>query len=166
MPRPPMSPEACARSVMESVPHVMRFMRGRMRRHRAAALSVPQFRAMAFVDCHPRACLYHLADHLGVTRPTASVIVERLVQRGLLSRGTNPRERRRIALTLTAEGARQLAQARRATRSEIAKVLAPLPGEALDRIAEGLGLLHEAFGEEAALEPEEAPRPRRVAHRR
>ncbi len=165
MQRPPMAPEACARSVMESIPHVMRFMRSKMRRHRAAALSVPQFRAMAFVDGHPRACLYHLADHLGVTRPTASVIVERLVQRGLLARRTDPRERRRIALTLTPEGARQLEDARRATRSEIAKVLAPLPGEALDRIAEGLGLLHEAFREAAILEPEGTPRRRAAAHR-
>jgi DNA-binding MarR family transcriptional regulator len=160
-----MTPETCARSVMETVPQVMRLMRSMMRRHRAAVLSVPQFRAMAFVNRHPGACLYHLADHLGVTRPTASVIAERLVQRGLLARATDPRERRRIALSLTPEGERQLEQARHATRSEIAKVLAPLPAEALDRIARGLGLLSGAVRAVAGLESEEPRRRRTPAHR-
>ncbi len=165
MPHPPMTPEACARSVIETVPQVMRLMRSMMRRHRSAVLSVPQFRAMAFVSRHPGACLYHLADHLGVTRPTASVIAERLVQRGLLARDTDPRERRRIALTLTPEGERQLEQARHATRSDIAKILAPLPPEALDRVAQGLGLLSAAVREAAALESEEPRRRRTPAHR-
>jgi DNA-binding MarR family transcriptional regulator len=141
------TPDACARFVMETVPMVMRFIRAEMRRRGASVLSVPQFRALNFLHRNPGACLFNVADHLGVTRPTASVIVDRLVRRGLLLRVEDPRERRRILLTLTPEGTRLLEQARSATRSRIAGVLAPLPGATLRRIAEGASLLGRAFTE-------------------
>ena len=140
-----LTPDACARSVMETVPMVMRFIRTEIRRNRASVLSVPQLRALAFLDRNPGACLFHVADHLGVTRPTASVIVDRLVRRGLLLRSEDPRERRRLVLTLTPKGSRHLEQARRATRVWIADLLAPLPRPALRRIEEGINLLGLAF---------------------
>jgi DNA-binding MarR family transcriptional regulator len=142
-----MTPEECARAVMETVPMVMRFIRTEMRRHGASVLSVPQLRAMTFLHRNPGACLFNVADHLGVTRPTASVIVDRLVRRGLLVRTEDPRERRRIVLRLSPKGARHLDQARRATRLWMAGVLAPLPQARLRRITEGVSLLGGAFKE-------------------
>jgi DNA-binding MarR family transcriptional regulator len=141
------TPNACARTVMETVPMVMRFIRGEMRRQRAPLLSVPQFRALAFLHRSPGACLFAVADHLGVSRPTASTIIDRLVRRGLVARGVDPRERRRIILTLTDTGARHLQRARKATRSSMADVLGPFPRATLHRIAEGVSLLGEAFKE-------------------
>ena len=140
-----LTPDACAHTVMDTVPMVMRFIRAEMRRNRTSALSVPQLRALAFLDHHPGSCLSHVADHLGVTTPTASVIVDRLVRRGLLRRSEDPQERRRVVLALTARGRRQLEQARKATRKWIADVLASLPRPALRRIEEGLCLLGSAF---------------------
>ncbi len=139
------TPDTCARIVMESVPLVMRFIRSQMRHHSASLLSVPQFRALAFVDRNPGACLFHVADHLGVTRPTASVIVDRLVRRELLRRAQDPRERRRIVLTLTPQGTRLLEQARSATRAWMAGVLAPLSQETRSQIEKGVSLLGSAF---------------------
>lgn len=141
------TPDTCARAVMETVPMVMRFIRAEMRRHGASVLSVPQLRALAFLHRNPGACLFHVADHLGVTRPTASVIIDRLVRRGLLVRTEDARERRRVVLTLTPKGSRHLEQARSATRSWMVSVLAPLPGTRLRRIAEGVSLLGGAFKE-------------------
>lgn len=138
---PGMTPEACARAVMETVPMVMRCIRAEMRRHGAPLLSVPQFRALAFLDRNPGACLSRVADHLGVTTATASVIIDRLVRRGLLVRADDPRERRRLVLTLTPAGLEHLDQARSATRSWMAEVLAPLAPANLRRIAKGVNLL-------------------------
>jgi DNA-binding MarR family transcriptional regulator len=143
------TPDACARTVMEMVPMVMRFIRAGMRRNRASSLSVPQLRALAFLDHNPGSCLFHVADHLGVTTPTASVIVDRLVRRGLLRRSEDPQERRRLVLMLTGRGSRHLEQARRATRAWIADVLAPLPRPALHRMEEGIRLLGSAFKRES-----------------
>jgi len=147
MPTSRNTPDACARAVMETIPMVMRFIRREMRRHSVSLLSVPQFRALAFLHRNAGACLFHVADHLGVTRPTASVIVDRLVRRGLLARAEDPRERRRIALTLTPKGTRLLDEARSATRAWMAGVLAPLSRRTLGRIEEGVSLLELAFKE-------------------
>src|SRR5215510_2417726 len=102
----------CAGEIMETVPAVMRFLRTEMRHHGTPFLSVPQFRVLVFLYRHPGASLSSVAEHLGVTCPTASVLVDRLVRRGLVDRTTYPQERRRVALTLTATGARHLQQAR------------------------------------------------------
>ena len=126
---------------------VMRSIRREMRQSSASLLSVPQFRALAFVERNPRACLFHVADHLGVTRPTASVIVDRLVRRGLLRRTQDPRERRRVVLTITSPGSRLLERARKATRVWMAGILAPLSRGTRARIVQGMSLLGSAFRE-------------------
>jgi len=139
----------CAIEVMETVPLIMRFIRSQMRRQGALNLSVPQFRSLTFLNRHPGASLSDLAEHLGVTRPTASATVERLVQRGLINRADDPTERRRVALTLTANGEEHLQQARELARSSVASVLAELSEAKLIEISQGLALLGEAFKEEA-----------------
>jgi DNA-binding MarR family transcriptional regulator len=139
--------ESCARGVMETVPLVMRFLRAEIRRQRTRSLSVPQFRALVFLSRHPGASLSSMADHLGVTRPTASALVDRLVRRGLVTRTEHPQERRRIVLALTLSGARHLQQAREVARARIAGVLAGLSTAELRKIAEGIALLERVFKE-------------------
>lgn len=140
-----LTPELCALEVMETVPTVMRFIRGEMRRQGAIDLSVPQFRTLTFLNRHPGASLSDLAEHLGVTRATASATVERLVRRGLVNRADDPQERRRLVLTLTVDGCEHLQQAREAARSSVAGMLAELSDAKLLQIAQGLALLREAF---------------------
>ncbi len=131
--------------VMDTVPAVMRRIRESMRRHGPPSLSIPQFRALGFLDRNPGACLSELSEHLGVARPTASVIVDRLVQRRLVLRNDNPRERRRVVLRLTPDGVELLRQARSATRAWIATLLTGLSDEDLQRMVAGLALLAGAF---------------------
>ncbi len=146
------TPQTCARAVMEAVPLVMRFLRGEMHRQRASHLSVPQFRVLAFLTRNPGACLFAVADHLGVARPTASIMVDRLVRQGLVTRTEDPAERRRVALRLTASGARHFQQAREATRAWLAGVLRGQPPPCLRQIVQGVNLLAAAF---TALEGEQ-----------
>ena len=146
-PMPPVVAPAdeCARIIVDTVPAVMRRIRERMRRHGPPSLSIPQFRALGFLDRNPGACLSELSDHLGIARPTASVIVDRLVQRHLVVRTDDPQERRRVALRLTPTGLQLLEQARSATRAWIATVLTGLSEESLQRMAAGLTLMGGAF---------------------
>ena len=130
---------------MDAAPVVMRFIRQEMRRHGAPALSVPQFRALAFLSREPGASLSAVAEHLGITLGTASSIADRLVQHGLVARAPHPTERRRITLTLTPDGSTLLDNARRATRTRVAEVLADLSDAQLDQISESMVWLGEAF---------------------
>jgi DNA-binding MarR family transcriptional regulator len=88
--------------------------------------------------------------HLGVTRSTASAIVDRLVRRKLVSRTAHPQERRCIVLTLTPAGAQHHQQAREAACAHMANVLAGLSTADLLQVAEGLTLLGSAFKEVVA----------------
>jgi DNA-binding MarR family transcriptional regulator len=91
-----------------------------------------------------------------VTRSTASVHVDRLVQRKLVNRTEDPQERRCVVLTLTPAGTQHLQQARDATRTHLAKALAGLSAVELSQVSEGLALLGQAF---------EGPSPRAVGDR-
>jgi DNA-binding MarR family transcriptional regulator len=141
------TPDLCVREVMETVPLVMRFIRAEMRSRRAPSLSIPQFRVLAFLSRRPGAPLSRVAEHLGVTRSTASAIVDRLVRRNLVSRTAHPQERRSVVLTLTRVGAQHHQQAREATSAQMAKVLAGLSETDLRRVREGFALLGDAFRE-------------------
>ena len=139
--------DQCAGVVMETIPPIMRFIRAEMRRHGAPGLSMPQFRALAFLRAAPGSSLSSVADHLGVTPSTASIITERLVRGGLITRVTDPIERRRVILTLTPEGERLVEQARVATRQKLAAFLENLPPQQLQAIEAGLEALGVAFKE-------------------
>lgn len=137
--------EDCAAEVMETVPMVIRFIRADMRARKATELSVPQFRTLAFLDRHPESSLSDLANHLGVTRATASANVERLVQRGFVDRCDDPKERRRVALKLTDDGRAHLLSARHQTRAYIAELLGCLSLEQVAQVEKGLELLRHVF---------------------
>lgn len=146
------TPEQCAAEVMETIPLVMRFIRTEMRSQGAPSLSVPQFRTLMFLYRHPGSSLSSLAEHLGVTRPTASALTERLVQRGFVNRTEHPKERRQVVLKLTEAGFDHLQQMRETTRKEIAKMFVNLSEAQQLRILDGLAVLSDVF-EETASDP-------------
>src|SRR5512141_1043287 len=120
------SPDACAQEILDVVPAVMRTIRAELRRHRTADLSVPQFRTLAFIDRQADASLSDVAEHIGLTLPSMSKIVEGLVARKLVTRQTHTTDRRRMMLALTARGQTALQTSREATRACLAEDLAGL----------------------------------------
>ena len=137
--------QECAHAVMHTVPAVMRAIRAEMRRNGAPLLSIPQVRTLAYLHRSPGSCLFHLAEHLGVTRPTASAIVERLVRRGMVNRAEDPRERRRVVLRLTPLGLEHFRRTRRATQNWMATVLSRLSPADLRRVMKGVAALRVSF---------------------
>ncbi len=138
--------ELCARQILEVVPRAMRLLREEMRREAGAGLSVPQFRVLVFLGRTPGAALSTVARHVGIADATASVMVSRLVERGLVSRTADPSERRRLMLRLTQRGATLLERARGHARLRVAERLDALSGDELAAVAGGLALLDRALG--------------------
>ncbi len=141
------TPEQCAAEVMETIPLVMRVIRSKMRRHGSPSLSVPQFRTLMFLYRHPGSSLSSLAEHLGVTRPTASAITERMVQGGFVDRREHPQERRQVVLKLTEAGLNHLQQIRQTARTDIAEMFADLSEAQRLYLVEGLAVLSKVFEE-------------------
>jgi DNA-binding MarR family transcriptional regulator len=140
-----LSSNECAREVVEVVPLIMRALVGEMRRHRATDLSVPQFRTRAFLNRHEGACLSDVAEHIGLTLPSMSKMIDGLVARGRVLRHIHPRDRRRVTLALTERGGEALQVAREATRAFLAARLATLPESQLAAIVRAMGVLRPIF---------------------
>jgi DNA-binding MarR family transcriptional regulator len=132
-------------SVLETVPLVMRIIRREFRSHRGPGFSVPEFRSLAFLNRTPGASLGELAEHIGIEAPTASKLVETLVQRGLVKRQEDPRDRRRMSLTILPKGKKSIDEATEQTRQFMVQRLAHLSEDERKQVLSAMSLLKGAF---------------------
>lgn len=141
---PPTSPSDCSAQLIEVTPLIMRRIRREMRRRTMPGLTVPQFRTLNYLQGHPRSSLSDVAAHLGLTLPSASKLVQKLVaQKAVLRRVAT--DRRRVCLSLTQQGITALAMARLETRQQLAESLSTLTQEELTVISAALRVLGLVF---------------------
>lgn len=67
-------------------------------------LTADQADALLFFHDHPESAAADLKTHLGVTHQAARAIVERMVNKGLLTTRVSPHDARYKTVTLTAQG--------------------------------------------------------------
>jgi DNA-binding MarR family transcriptional regulator len=99
----------------------------RLRQWEQSHITMPQLRVLFQLRCVPGMTTGQLARTLGVTVSTTSGLVAKLVERGLVGRGSSEEDRRQIPLTLTEAG------------QVLAGELAGLPRSFLDGVATELG---------------------------
>jgi DNA-binding MarR family transcriptional regulator len=134
-----------AAALLEVVPQVMRLMRAEMRSHRGGQLSVPQFRTLAYLDRCPGSALLDVTAHIGLMAPSMSKLVDGLIARKLMNRHTSTADRRRVTLSLTAQGKAMLQRARRHLRLRLAEVLTTLTEAENQTIQDAFAILRQAF---------------------
>ncbi len=139
------SPDECGRQILEAVPMVMAAIRTEMRSHRGPELSVPQFRVLIFLNRHEGASLSDIAEHMGLTLPSMSKMVDGLVARNMVTRQMHSEDRRRVTLALTALGRRAMQSAYKATESRLAERLAALPAAERRIIIKAMQVLESLF---------------------
>jgi len=137
--------DECARQLLDTTPQIMRFIRAEMRSHRGHDLSVPQFRTLTFVNRNPEVSLSNLADHLGLTLPSTSKLVDGLVNQKVVTRRESKEDRRRLTLALTKNGQDILRVAREATQNHLKDVLHELSADELSTIIRAMNLLQPLF---------------------
>ena len=136
---------ACANSLMDTTPQILQSIRVEMRRGRGADLSIPQFRTLRFVQQNPDSSLSDLADHLGLTLPSASKLVDGLVKQKLVTRHESTADRRKLTLMLTQTGTSLVDSARASARLHPAEKLRHLSDDDLERISQAMQILHPIF---------------------
>jgi DNA-binding MarR family transcriptional regulator len=149
------SPPECAGQILEIVPMVMLAIRTEMRSHRDSDLSVPQFRVLVYLNRHEGASLSDIAEHMGLTLPSMSKMVDGLVSRRLVSRRMDPDDRRRVTLAPTALGRTEMQAAYKATESRLAERLEMLAASERRTILKAMESLKSIFvaGREAKTAP-------------
>jgi len=142
--------QQCARDILETVPVVMRMIRKELRKRGATVLTVPQFRTLAYVHRRKGASLSEVAEHIGLTLPSMSALVDGLVTRNYVIRNTRSDDRRRMNLALTERGETMLRTAREGTLAELAQRLSGLPANDRVTVLRAMRVLKEIFPEETA----------------
>jgi DNA-binding MarR family transcriptional regulator len=135
----------CALEVLDSVPPVIWFIRREMRAFRKG-LSLAQFRTLALIYRTPSASLSAVAEHIGASLPTASRLVQGLVQQRLLTRQGSADDRRQLSLAITPEGQTVLHTAWSSTRDRLMDQLKDLSPHQKQAVTEAMLVLKGIFG--------------------
>lgn len=139
------SPEQCANLVLETAPMVMRTIRNEFRKNRTGDISIPQFRVLAFLGRRGNASLSEVADHMGITMPSASKLVERLVIIKHAHRSTESSDRRQVKIRLSETGAEMLDNARKAARQKLTQLFSGITKKEMAQIMQAMEIFKTVF---------------------
>jgi len=141
------TPDEAEVELFEVVPQLMRAVRDQMRQHRAADLSVPEFRTLGFLSKHSGSSLIAVADHIGLSPASMCRLMEGMVTRGLVmrERKVDAVYRRYVTLRLTARGRAILKSARATTQAYLSEVLAVLSPAERKTVVQAMQLLSPLF---------------------
>jgi DNA-binding MarR family transcriptional regulator len=135
----------CGRELLDVVPGVLRTIRVVMRGNRATGLSVPQFRTLCFLRHYEGASLSAVAEHLDISLPAMSRMVNGLVIRGYVLRRASSGDRRHVSLTLSAKGKAAMGGTRGAAEKQLALELEKLTPQQRTMICEAMSAMRELF---------------------
>jgi DNA-binding MarR family transcriptional regulator len=135
------SRDACMKEINDLF-HEMGRARGKTTRSAwmELQLTLPQFKMLVVVSQAESSAIGYIAEQLGVGEPTASYLVERLVQSRLVERTEDPSDRRKAMIRLTAEG-RALLDKLIGSRDWLNDRLRDLDTEDLAALRRGLGAI-------------------------
>ncbi len=111
-------------------------------------LTREQLRIMFLLSFKGRSSPGEVAASFGVPRANVTSTIDRLVERGLISRQENPDDRRSHILSLTEEGKSQVERLREIGAAKVKGVLERMPDNALVSLQKGLDALVKALEEE------------------
>jgi DNA-binding MarR family transcriptional regulator len=135
----------CAREILDVTPTIIQAIRFEMRSLRMVDLSVPQFRTLAYINRNPGASLSAAAEFIGLTLSSMSILVNGLVERGLVERKPGRNDRRRVQLSLTPSGAAMQTEVLHATEARLAEMCDGLSAAERATVVQALELLRPIF---------------------
>ena len=116
-------------------------MARRLRQEAGDELSPSMMAALATIENHGPLAPSRLAELEGIQRPTATRVLGRLEEAGLIERSADPNDGRGVVVCTTRSGSALLKKLRSRKNAYLARRLRELPGEdvaALERAAEVL----------------------------
>jgi DNA-binding MarR family transcriptional regulator len=119
----------------------------RMRQEASGDLSPTQGAALATIDCHGPLTPSELATRERIQRPTATRVLARLEEAGLITRTSDPADRRSALVTTTETGQALLIAIRDRKDAYLARRLDTLSPEDLATLDRAAGILERVLGE-------------------
>lgn len=120
-------------------------------------LTFAQARALIIIAARKELTVSQLAKLLGVGNPTASILIQHLVERGLVTRTEHTGDRRQTVIRLSAHGAEISSGRRQAREEQWQRWLKHLGDDELDALARGLSAIIEVVKRESQEDPQQSP---------
>lgn len=156
------TPRDTARDILRIIPLVMRTVAAELRS--TGNLPAPaHFGLLSMLGSQPRT-LTELAQLQGVSLPTMSNSISRLVERGWVKRSSPAEDRRMVLVEVTPLGRATLDRVGKAAETQLAGMLTPLDAPSRRRLQAGLGVLRRVFGEASTARPRRQTRLSRSNH--
>lgn len=144
----PTEATAAARAILDTLPLLNRTVATIVQGDSAGGLTMPQYRVLSYLSAGPLT-VSELARRRRVTLAAMGELAQALVERGLVERRPDPRDRRQQRLSLSEEGARRHAAAHALARDQIAATLAArLSPQEIAAVSAALPALQRALTEE------------------
>lgn len=112
-------------------------------------LTMAQLKTLFALEYGGPATIGQTADRLGISLPTASHLVDRLVQGGFVDRTEDPADRRRTLATVNEKGSALTRRLRQGGRESLTEWLMQLDDESLVGLAQYIARLAEVAGGKA-----------------
>jgi DNA-binding MarR family transcriptional regulator len=112
-------------------------------------LSMPQMGTLHFLNAEGTQSVSAIARHLGLSLAATSHLIDRLVQRGLLTRSEDPSDRRHKRVALAPEGVTLIAQVNERAIASLEAMLENVPKDVRETFQRSLEKVVEALGVEA-----------------
>lgn len=144
LPNIPMQDSECAKAILEIVPPTIRYIRNEMRLSAKSELTIPQFRILAKLS-KGIATNSELAEWMGVSAPTMTRMIDPLFKRNLVSKKSEPNDRRQIKLMLTESGQALHSKIYKVVHLKFTKIVSELSTEKKKMMVNGLYILRETF---------------------
>ncbi len=104
-------------------------------------MSIAQLKVFFMLGMDGPAKIGQVAEMLHISPPTASQLVERLVQAGYVERIEDATDRRYVEARLTAQGLEQMKRMQRGRRDHLSRLLSQLNADELGKLLEGMRAL-------------------------
>jgi DNA-binding MarR family transcriptional regulator len=137
--------EILVEEAVELLPRIVRHMHATFTSYaEAGGLTLGQMKALAFLYRNGRRTVGEIAEALGLAMPTASELVDKLAERGLIERGVNPADRRQVHVWLTAEAMAFAREVHALRRAQVRHAFADLEASERAVLVRGLRAISEA----------------------
>ena len=102
-----------------------------------------QLKALLLIDCEQKTSMSHLSMHLDMEKGSFTSVVDSLARKGLIRRKRDPKDRRKVYLTITEKGDELLHKSKNALREHVATKTKKLSSENRARLIGAINDLYE-----------------------
>jgi DNA-binding MarR family transcriptional regulator len=121
----------------------------RLRQEAGTDLSPSQVAALATIECHGPLAPSEVAERERIRRPTATRVLARLVEAGLVERIPDPADGRSAIVSVSSEGRALLRRLRRRKTAYLATRIRDLPPQDLSALARATEVLESILARDA-----------------